>query len=235
MIISCCEHVPDLFRNGDEIIILLLFLVNNSIQIIILIKRHLVEPSIFRHQIVINLPRVFLPNLLVFFLIILAQVIVPNILPPIFKPLGTDYVAVVKLLFFEDFCLVGEQLVKLEALHLQLLLWGFGVVGCRLGGGGVVVVLFAVAASVLVSAHFLVFLWRLIGLVIAWTIKYQERCNFCIKFNLLKDQLSYLYTKIFFFNSWLTINWPLIKSKVKNLNGISPNYRIGQIIKFSIL
>lgn len=70
----------------------------------------------------INLARVFLPNLLVFFLIILAQVIVPNILPPIFKPLGTDYVAVVKFLFFEDFCLVGEQLVELEALHLQLLL-----------------------------------------------------------------------------------------------------------------
>ena len=50
---------------------------------------------------------------LVFFLIVLAQVVVPHIILPVLKPFCTDDVAIVQLLLLEDFGLVGEQFVKL--------------------------------------------------------------------------------------------------------------------------
>ena len=49
----------------------------------------------------------------VFFLIVLAQVVVPHIILPVLKPFGTDDVAIVQLLLLKDFGLVGEQFVKL--------------------------------------------------------------------------------------------------------------------------
>ena len=95
MIVFGGENVPNLFGDCDKVIILLLFLVNDCIQEIKLIKRDLIETFIFSKKIEVDFPRMFFPNLFMFFLILLTQVVVSYIFFPILKPLGADDIAVV--------------------------------------------------------------------------------------------------------------------------------------------
>ena len=95
MIILWCKNQPNLLCYSYKIIILLLFLINNSIEIIILIKRDLIKSFVISNQIEVNLSRMFLTNLFMFFLIILRQVVISDVLLPVFKPFCTYQVTIV--------------------------------------------------------------------------------------------------------------------------------------------
>ena len=95
MIVFGGENVPNLFGNRDKVIILLLFLVDNCVQEIKLIKRYLIETFVFSNKIKVNFSGIFFPNFFMFLLILLTQVVISYILFPILKPLGADNIAVV--------------------------------------------------------------------------------------------------------------------------------------------
>ena len=106
VIVLGCKDVPDLFGDGYEIVVLLFFLVYDSVEVIELVEGYLVEGFTVGYKIVVNLSRMFFANFFMFFLIIFTQVIVTDILSPILKPLSADDKAVVKLLLFKDFAFI---------------------------------------------------------------------------------------------------------------------------------
>ena len=155
MIVLGCKYFPDLFGDGYEIVVLLFFLVYDSVEVIELVEGYLVEGFTVGYKIVVNFSRMFFANFFMFFFIIFTQVIVTYILSPILKPLSADNEAMVKLLLFKDFAFIIEQFVEFQTLDLKLLLWGFGIVDAWLGVVFIVVVgTVFVFALVFVSAHY---------------------------------------------------------------------------------
>ncbi len=106
VIVLGCKDVPYLFGDGDEIVVLLFFLVYDSVEVIELVEGYLVKGFSVGYKIVVDLSRMFFANFLMFFFIIFTQVIVTYILSPILKPLSADDKAVVKLLLFKNFTFI---------------------------------------------------------------------------------------------------------------------------------
>jgi hypothetical protein len=110
-----------LLGDGDEIVVLLFFLVYDSVEVIEFVEWYLVEGFTVGYKIVVDFSRMFFANFFMFFFIIFTQVIVTYILSPILKPLSADDEAVVKLLLFKDFAFITEQFVEFQTLSLKLL------------------------------------------------------------------------------------------------------------------
>lgn len=95
MIILGCKYLPYLLCNCNKVIILLFFLIDNSIKIIIVIERDWVEWFVLNDNIKVDFTGVFFTDFFMLLLVIFREVVIPDILLPIFKPFGTNQVAVI--------------------------------------------------------------------------------------------------------------------------------------------
>lgn len=71
MIILRCKNIPYLFGNSDVIVILLFFLINDSIKILILFHRDIVKTFIISNKLMVNFSWMFFTYFFMFFFIIL--------------------------------------------------------------------------------------------------------------------------------------------------------------------
>lgn len=83
-----------MFGDGNKIIVLLFFLVDDGIEVVIIRNWNVIKVFIIENEVEVDFSGVFFSYFFLFFLVVLRQVIITNVLLPIFQPLGTDDVAV---------------------------------------------------------------------------------------------------------------------------------------------